>query len=684
MRILAFTILLAFPMSAVAQVADEDAVAAVRAASDAGWDAAYAVAQDDAVARDVVTWLRLREGAGVFADYATFVATHPDWPGIDRIRARGEEAMEKGADPALVLAWFARLAPETGEGTVRLAEALMAVGEVDRAQTVLKEAWVGLRLTSSGHDAMIAAFGDILAESHVARTDALLWRWRTTEAQRMLPLLDEDHQAWVKARVAYIRKAGDPAALAAEVPDGLKNDPGLAYDRYNWLADKGERTDAVAILLARSTSAEALGEPFRWSGWRRSLARWEMREGRFEQAYQLASQHFLTEGSSYADLEWLSGYLALRYLEKPALALQHFEAFEAAVESPISVGRAGYWIGRTQEVLGDIDAAQRAFDRAAQEQTGFYGLLAAERLGRDFDPTLTGSEDFGAPDEVLKLPLVQAAFTLLEGGQRGAAVLFFAQIGRQLDRQQLGQLGAVLNDMDEQYYEVLLGKTAAARGMVIPSLYFPIHDLAQMDLPVPAALSLSIARRESEFNAGIGSPVGALGLMQLMPGTAEEVAGILGLDYSKSKLTSDWAFNAQLGSKYLAMLREQFGYSPVMMAAGYNAGPSRPEIWMDERGDPRVGEADVVDWIEHIPFRETRNYVMRVTESIPVYEARLTGEVGPVRFMELLIGDKPILRPMARPEAQVVASDVPAAVAPAAPRGPVGPVSVRPIARPGG
>jgi soluble lytic murein transglycosylase len=170
-----------------------------------------------------------------------------------------------------------------------------------------------------------------------------------------------------------------------------------------------------------------------------------------------------------------------------------------------------------------------------------------------------------------------------------------------------------------------------------------------MDLPVDPALALSIARRESEFNTGIASPVGALGLMQVMPATAEEVAGWLNLPYSRARLTSDWQYNATLGAAYLAYLQDEFGPSPVMIAAGYNAGPSRPRAWIRERGDPRLRQMDVVDWIEHIPFVETRNYVQRVTESLPVYQARLSGQAGPVQFTALLIGQKPVLRPVARP-----------------------------------
>lgn len=686
MRVLAVCIALAWPANiAIAQSAD--AIAAVRAISQDGWDAAYGMVDpDDTLTRDVITWMRLRAGEATFADYQGFTPRRADWPGMDRVFAEGEEILPAETLPATTIAWFAGRMPETGEGAVRLAEALIAMGDTAAAHTMLIDVWLTSTLTDTGHAAMIKAYADVLAPHHAARTDALLWRWRTASAELMVALLDDDHAALALARLAYISKASDISARVDAVPPALKNSAGLNYDRYNWLADRGDRTAAIVILRARSTSVAALGEPFRWSGWRRSLARWEMREGRAQSAYDLASRHFLTDGSSFADLEWVAGYVALTYLDDPALALIHFRAASTAVTSPISVGRMQYWIGRSHAALDDQTAAVTAYQIAAQHQTGFYGLLAAEKLGRSMDAALTGAADptdwQGAPFMSDDLTLV--ALTLLQAGERGHAVRFFAQLGKQLPRDDLARLGAWLRSKDEAYYAVLLGKTAVARGVLVPSIYFPLHDLVDMDQPVPPALSLSIARRESEFNAGVGSPVGALGLMQLMPATAEEVAGFIGEPYSRARLTNDWEYNARLGVKYLSVLEEDFGYSPVMMAAGYNAGPSRPKIWMSERGDPRVGEVDVVDWIEHIPFRETRNYVMRVTESIPIYEARLTGKVGPIRFTDLLIGVKPNIRPRLRPATldatPVAASDpeVPASRSPAALS------DIRPVSRPGG
>ena len=688
--------ILGFVAPVAAQTVAPEAVAAVQAADAGDYDIAQELSEDDAT-RNLVRWMQLRAGDGTFGQYATFLVQHPDWPGQSRIRAGAEEALPKGTDPDLVLAFFSGDPPRTGAGAVRLAEALIAKGRIDDARDVVQTAWRDLRLSESGQEALVDGFVDVLAPVHADRVDQLLWRWRTAEVQRMMALLDDDQKALAKARIAYIRKTGDIDDAVKAVPDALLDHPGLAYDRYNWLADLGRRTEAVAILRERSVSAAALGEPFRWSGWRRSLARWEMREGRAESAYELASNHFLTDGFAFADLEWLAGYVQLTYLDDAAAALAHFEAARAAVDSPISVSRMAYWQGRAQDVLGETAAAQLAYADAAQHQTAFYGLLAAEKLGQSLTPTLAAPA--GQWDEALMAtPRVKAAFTLLAAQERGAATQFFVQIGRDLPADQLTQIGAALTDADEVYYAVAMGKAAVTQGKVVPSIYFPLHPLAKTALRVEPALALAIARRESEFNAGVGSPVGALGLMQLMPATAEEVAGFEGVAYSRPKLTGDWAYNARLGDRYLAELTAQFGPSVVQIAAGYNAGPSRPETWMDERGDPRLGEVDVVDWIEHVPFRETRNYVQRVAESIPVYRARLTGVAGPVRFTAILNGEKPLVRPIARGQApapgesavtgqSVSTSDAPPrqAVAPIArPEGIATPLNVRPTARPGG
>lgn len=674
-RSLSLLMIVLLGSGAASQQSDPALVRAIQLADQEDYPAAILeIPVGDTTAQSLITWWMLRAGEGDFAAYQDFFQAHPDWPARGTMRAKAEEAIAKDHDPFEVVTFFASDAPRTGAGAVRYAEALKALGQDEQADAVLVAAWRDLRLSEEGQTLMLENFGAVLAPHHLARADAQLWRWRTDEAAVMLPLLDDDAAALVSARIAYIADR-DVTEAAAAVPLDLRQTPALLYDRYNWLAGQGNRSQAIAILKAQSTSAEALVHPFRWAGWRRVLARWEMREGRYQSAYDLASQHFMTEGSAYADLEWVAGYVAFRYLDDPARALMHFERVLAAVDSPISLGRAGYWLGRTHAAMGDPGAAAAAFALGAKHQTSFYGLLSAEQLGMRLDPALTGKADVvdWQGSDILEHPFVISALALLEAGERGAATLFFSELGKTLDAADTGRLARLMEDLDDPYYSVLLGKAAVRRGIVVPSAYFPLHDLTGMDLDAAPELALSIARRESEFNFRAGSPVGALGLMQLMPATAEEVAGFLDLPYSRARLTRDWQYNARLGAKYLAVLEEEFGPSPVQISAGYNAGPSRPIQWMDQFGDPRLGEMDVVDWIEHIPFRETRNYVMRVTESIPVYQARLTGRTGMVGFTPLLLGEKPLNRPVARPVA-VAPPAVP--VAPADPSGP------RPVARP--
>lgn len=654
----------------------------------------------DPLTVDVAKWLYYRGGDGEFSEIASFIATHPEWPTLSRLRATGERSIDAQTSANDIFAFFDNTKPETGEGAVAYADALIGAGRVADAEAMLIEVWMTLSLTDEGHDAIINAYPNVVAPHHASRADMLLWRWRTDDAANLVPLLDAGNQALLLARTAYISRTGDISDRLSSVPDALRGNAGLMYDRFNWLADKGDWTDASELMLAASTDAEALGVPWRWGSWRRILARWHMREGNIDRAYALAADHFIEpDETNYADLEWVAGYIALTYLGEYERALGHFENFDEAVSSPISKGRAGYWLGRAYDKLGQADAAIAAYQASAQHQTSFYGLLSAEHLGLTMNPDIAGGENFGdwRSGGAIQDERVRAALTLLQAGERGAAVLFIRDAARNMPRQQVGQLGQMLMDLNEPFYAVLAAKSAARTGVLVQDVYFPIHPMANLDLPVEPALALAIARQESEFRTDAGSSVGALGLMQLMPATAQEVAGWIDLPFNRGRLTSDWEYNAALGSEYLAFLAREFGDTPVMIAAGYNAGPSRPKTWMDVRGDPRRGFAnpnpvDVVDWIEHIPFRETRNYVMRVTEGIPVYRARLSGRIGPVNFTDILIGAAPVIRPELRPTpALVPAGADPIPTRPpvrrageTAPAVPSGPQPVRPVARAGG
>lgn len=633
-------ILLLFAGVATAQEGKRPLERAMDEMRQGNWAAAQITARGDGqAALDVILWHYLRTGQGNLRQVQDFLGRNPDWPGMDYLREKSEAAMAE-ASHAEVRAFFAEARPQSGTGALSLARAYIAEGNRGAAEAEIVLAWRTLSLSGEERLAFVADYGELLKPHMVARLDMALWKGWESNARGMLSLVDDDHRKLAEARLALQSLDGGVDAKIAAVPEALQSDPGLAHDRFEWRMRKGRTDDAVTLLLERSASVELLGEPWAWGNRRRSLARDAMRAGDPAKAYRIAASHGLTEGSDYADLEWLSGYLALRFLDRPADALKHFQHLRRGVDTPISLGRAGYWIGRAHEALGDTAAAQEAYAFGARYQTSFYGLLAAERGGLGADPKLAGREQFPPWREAAFTgsSVYQAAVLLLASGDEDLAERFFTHLAESLDRVQIGQLGDMLAEMGKPHIQVMLGKRAAQAGVEVPGPYYALHPLVETTHPVPTELVLAIARRESEFNPRVVSGVGARGLMQVMPRTAEEVAGWINEPYSLSGLLDDPSYNARLGAAYLASLSRQFDGNVVMMAAGYNAGPSRPTGWMELYGDPRRGEIDVVDFIEFIPFRETQNYVMRVAESLPVYRARLGKDPHPVPFSQELTG----------------------------------------------
>ncbi len=603
------------------------------------WEvAARLAARDGPAAAALVEWHRLRAGRGAPADVMAFLGRHGDWPGLSYLRKRSEAAMAQ-AGRERILRFYADYLPQTGTGALSQARALLADGRQGEAEAALVLAWRTLDLSKPEHDAFLQEHGDLLAPHHRARLEMALWRG-LRDVEYMLPLVDDAARRRAEAH-SRIENARDKVApILEELSAADRQAPLVAHATFNAHLRANRTQEAIDVILRQSRIEGGLGVPARWAGWRRALARARMRDGDPETAYALAAVHQLVAGAAYADLEWLSGYLALTHLDAPQQALDHFQRFSAAVDTPISKGRAGYWIGRTQEALGDGPAAQIAYGRAAHYQTGFYGLLAAEAAGVPPDPDLAGDERF--PDwrgaAFTESAVHKAAVLALAAGRRSLAERFFLHLSQSQDREGLGQMGQMLGDLGQPHLQVMLGKAAARRGIVLHGPYFALHPMTGMDLPVPMELALSIARRESEFDARVTSGAGAQGLMQLMPGTAADVARALDLEITQEAVRGDWRVNARLGAGYLAQLADRFDGNVVLMAVGYNAGPGRLRGWIDRFGDPRGGDRDVVDWIEHIPFRETRNYVMRVAESLPVYRARLGRDPHPVPFSEELIG----------------------------------------------
>ncbi len=606
------------------------------------WDtAALIAARDGPVAADVIEWHRLRAGQGSYADVRAFLDRRPDWPGEEYLRKQAEENVIRQDDPE-ILSFFAEMPPQTPQGVLAHAAALIRAEQQGEAEADVVLAWRTMPMNATSQALFLAEHATLLKPHHQARLDEMLWQREHAEARQMFDLVEKDDVALAETRIALQRREGNVNKMINALPKGKAGDPGLAHDRFEWRIRKGLVGDAKTLLLTTSTSAKALGRPAAWGNRRRALARGEMRSGDKRRAYQMASQHFLTSGSDYADLEWLSGYIALRFLKDPKTAYQHFLNHDSAVQSPISQGRAGYWQGRALEAIGDTGGAAKAYAMGATFQTSFYGLLAAERGGLPFDATLAGetpTQDW-RKSPLAKAPLFEAGLLLQASGERSVAERFWTHLADQLVSDDLALLGQAAIDTDQPHLAVMIGKRAARRGLTIAAPYYPLHPLVDMKLPMAPEMTLAIARRESEFDPVVQSRVGARGLMQIMPATARDVASDLGIRslHTTDRLIADPDYNARLGATYLSQMAGKFGGNVVMMSAAYNAGPSRPTRWMASYGDPRKGQIDIVDWVEMIPFRETQNYVMRVTESLPVYRARLGKDPLPIPFSKELVG----------------------------------------------
>ena len=648
-RILAMAALLWTTLALPALAGEAEALSRAMSRMKSGeWSAALdAAGPEGSVPRDIIEWHRLRAGHGTAAEVIAFLTRRPDWPGLDWLRRNSEPAIV-AAGRNTVLSFFRDQPPQSPEGMLAHATALIASGQKGDGEAELVLAWRTMPMGEAIQAAYLSAHGKLLAPHHAARLDRLLWDDHLVSARRMLPLVDDGQRKLAEARIALREQAPGVDSKIAAVPQALQDSPGLAYDRFVWRHRKGRESDAAELLIQCSTSADRLGEPAAWAARRVDLARSFMLAGDPVRAYHIAASHHTTPeaGYAHAELEWLAGYIALSDLKDPTTALRHFERFDAAVDSPISKGRSGYWLGRAHQALDQAEAAKAAYTMAAQFQTSFYGLLAAERAGLPFDPLLRKPP--ALPDwrnaSFTGSSVQKAGLMLLAAGEPVLAERFLTHLVETLEPGAAAQLGQMAVDLDRPHLAVMIAKRAARRAILLYGAYYPLHPVGAMDLPMAPEMVLAIARRESEFDPSVISGAGARGLMQVMPGTARAVAGDLGIlgSHDTGRLISDWQYNAKLGANYLAGLAGELRGNVVMMSAGYNAGPSRPLRWMDRFGDPReadpADDARIVDWIERIPFDETRNYVMRVTESLPVYRARLGKDPLPVPFSQELAG----------------------------------------------
>jgi len=637
---------------------DREAFAeAMRAAKDRAWSRAQSAVErtNNPILHKVVDWSYMREpGAHApFADRVAFIANNPGWPGLKDLERRAEESLGDPVSvtvPAALISWFDEHPPITTAGLVGYAHALQTSGNIEKTTQIAKKAWATGEFDRNEERDFLESFGALLTPAdHRQRLDNLLYNENTTEAERMLSRVDNATAATAQARIGLIMAAGNVEALMRAVPAEFADDPGLLYDRIKWRR-KHDQNDAARALLPLQPDTGPRPD-LMWKE-RENLAEDALDNGLITQAYNIVTNHGdLTGATGLADAEWMAGWISLRFLQDGKAALPHFEKVYNTVQMPANLARAAYWAGRAAESLAQPDLAADWYRRAAIYVTTYYGQLALGRLHDDPLPALSDDPVPTADDrkDFEARELTQAMRALADIGDTTYLRAFILAVADSsddaVDRVMAAQIADRLGHPD---WGVSLARQAGRSNITVLTYGYPVPSY-QVPTEPERAFILAIARQESNFDPNARSSAGALGLMQLMPPTAKAVAKQSGTKYVVKKLTSDPAYNLHLGAAYLKSLTNSFGGSYLLTAASYNAGPGRVRQWMRAFGDPRDGQTDPVDWVEKIPFSETRAYVQRVLENMMIYRARLakTRAIGQTLEAELV-------RPMAK-----TASDAP-------------------------
>jgi soluble lytic murein transglycosylase len=588
----------------------------------------------DSLARKTATWV-LADSAGDSLGFYDIDNARRDlagWPRASRRQANAEKLLETaGKSPQQVVDWFAGAEPQTAQGAMALASAYRSLGRSADAATLIRHWWRDKAFDADAQRAMLTRFGDVLTpDDHARRADILLYGAPGQAARDMVAMLPADQQQAALARIALRTDAANANDLVNALPADLAARPGVAFERAAYLRRKGLDNLALAQLQNFPRDVVTPEQADRIWEERRRLVLSSLRNGDARDAYAAAADSGLTAGGDAAEAEFYAGWIALTKLNDPDRAARHFAALERIGSSPITEGRALYWEGRAAEARRDRTASEDFYGRAAQYSTTFYGLLAAEKLGQRLtlpaEPVIT--TDVRARFEGREP--VQAARLLFDNGQRD---LFRAMVLHLDDTLPSVEDEALLVDLVRNYGDqstsMKVARVAAQRGFILAQRGFPVRTPPQVIGAPEPALVLGITRQESGFDPLVRSGAGARGMMQLMPTTASILARKMGVSYSAGMLDEP-DYNMRLGSSYLGQLVSQFSGSYVMAIAGYNAGPGRPTQWTAYCGDPRGGSTDPIDFIECIPFSETRNYVMRVMEGMQVYRARLNGGSAPI------------------------------------------------------
>ncbi|HEX6859336.1 MAG TPA: lytic transglycosylase domain-containing protein [Caulobacteraceae bacterium] len=592
----------------------------------------------DPLVRKIATWAVVDSIGDQLSFYEVDTARKElaGFPRQSKRQALAEKKLEtSGMDANRIILWFGGNEPETAEGAMALAAAYRMSGRAGEATALVKKFWREKTFEADVQRRMLARFGDVLSvDDHVARADLLLYGPQGPATQDIVNLLPEPHRAKAEARMALRAGSSDAQSRWLGLSPEQQLDPGVAYERAAYLRKQG--LDALALNLV-PTFGKPPTEEAAIRVWteRRALIGTALRAGNAMAAYRAAANTGMTTGPQAAEAEFYAGWIALTRLKDPQLAARHFAAIEAAGGSPITLGRALYWQGRAAEAAGDAVGAKSYYGQGAKHLTTFYGQLAAEKaglktldIGKDPVPTAEDRIRFEGREPI------QAARILQQVGARDAFRVFVLHMDDVLPTAgEQALLVDLANTMADQELAMRVVRAGAQRGLILPERGYPVMNPPYVPGGAEPAFVLSISRQESNFDPYARSSVGARGMMQLMPATAQLVAKKMGESYSADRLQEP-LYNMRLGSSYLGDLISQFDGSYLMAAAGYNAGPGRPRQWTSYCGDPRGAATDPLDYIECIPFAETRNYVMRTLETTQVYRARLAGGSTPLRLSQ--------------------------------------------------
>ena len=604
-------------------------------------------ALNSSVAFDILQWLKLRAGIEDLSEYESFLLINYNWPGMTLLRSQGEQAINSSIDTPRILNYFLSQEPTTANGAIKYAQSLMLNNELKKANVVIKQSWLEHSYSEDEFKQVIRLFGKFLEQYHSQRIDNLLWSDRVKQAKTMLSLVPSDIRMLSEARIALKGLSPDVDSLISQIPKHLKTNPGLIFDRFSYRRERNLHEGAEQILLHAAQDKNALGKPSFWLKGRSAYARRALLKKEPEKAYLLASNHFIdlsTQdiGKEAAELEWLSGFIAFEFFKQYDIALKHFERFLKFAVNPINRSKAAYWMGRSYEKLKKKDRMLAAYAVGAKYQTNFYGQLSAERGGFPPDRTIIADhikyEWEGA--EFLKDSTVKSAILLYYSGRSVLADRFFNHTSEKLKLIEKLKLSQLVHDLGLKASGLSIAKTAGQAGIFCPDFMFPNIDEELVIDKNLKALVASVIRQESGFFTYTKSSAGAIGLMQVMPRTAAEMAKKLGLSFSQDRLLKDKNYNVKIGTYFLKTLLKKFDDSRVLSIAAYNAGPYRIKEWINQFGDPRAEGVDPLIWIEMIPFLETRNYVKRVIEADWVYQGKVSGELPRLNLGRQSFGHK--------------------------------------------